>query len=268
MRTLRSKIMGNNRRCDQCKTQIRARSRRRPSDQVGQRGDYVPQRPRPRSWVHRYSRLRHLWPHCGSFSFGPACATTSEHGGRISRTKTLVCFRAIWFRRLTWQRFPNRLRRCIIVAGPGFGKSALLEAIRNRFARGRSGSRHHSGCPACGIASRRFVLPDRPYEQGVQRFHRLGELCERGQAVVLFDGLDEVRLASRHSVLESIQRFDARYERTAWTLTVRDPAVLAESAEARIFEIFAARRHRHRDVRERLEEAPSSHRWMGTNPQT
>lgn len=51
-------------------------------------------------------------------------------------------------------------------------------------------------------------------------------LCESGQAVVLFDGLDEVPLASRQSILERVHRFDARYEKAAWCLTVCDSAIL------------------------------------------
>jgi hypothetical protein len=134
--------------------------------------------------------------------------------------------------------FPsNRLRRCIIVAGPGFGKSALLGAIRNRLL---EVDLVPVIIPVALLAASHVDVLSYLTDHTNKEFNvsiDWAKLCERGQAVVLFDGLDEVPLASRHSVLESIQRFDARYERAAWALTIRDPAVLAGPTEARIFEI-------------------------------
>jgi hypothetical protein len=136
--------------------------------------------------------------------------------------------------------FPSEsLSRCIIVAGPGFGKSALLEAVRNRLLQG---DLVPAIIPVALLAASQLDVLSYLTDHTNQEFNVFidwAKLCENGQAVVLFDGLDEVPLASRQSALERINRFDARYERTAWALTVRDPAVLTGPAEARIFEIQA-----------------------------
>ena len=135
--------------------------------------------------------------------------------------------------------FPtDRLKKCIIVAGPGFGKSALLEAVQNRLL----GTQLMPAIiPVALLAISKFDVLTYLLEVTNKDFNvdiEWESLCDAGQAVVLFDGLDEVSLTSRKTVLESIHRFDARYPKTAWVLTVRDPAILTGPVDGRIFEIL------------------------------
>jgi hypothetical protein len=64
-------------------------------------------------------------------------------------------------------------------------------------------------------------------------------LAEHGLVVLLFDGLDEIPTTRRQWVLGRIAAFSARYPLAPWLLTVRDPAVLAGPADARMVELLS-----------------------------
>jgi hypothetical protein len=137
------------------------------------------------------------------------------------------------------QGFPSeRLDRCIVVAGPGFGKSVLLKAVAARLAQGPLVPVQ---IPLGSFASS---------EQGVVEFLMTyvnpdfnirinwARLAEKGLAVLLFDGLDEMPAGRRQAVLGRIATFAARYPSVPWMLTVRDPSALSGPAEARTVELL------------------------------
>jgi hypothetical protein len=135
--------------------------------------------------------------------------------------------------------FPSAgLDRCIVVAGPGYGKSALLSAIAARlvptpyvpvliplatFA-------------ASDVTVLEFLTDNVNREMDVRAdWHRL---TEQGLVALLFDGLDEIPAVKRKDVLARIATFSARHARVPWILTVRDPAVVSGAIEARAIELL------------------------------
>lgn len=137
------------------------------------------------------------------------------------------------------RRFPSELiDRCILIAGPGYGKSALLNAVAARLAR-------TPYIPvfvplatfaASDLSVMRFLAEDVNRELDIRV--DWSRLAEQGSAVLLFDGLDEISLGKRRTVLDRIATFAARYPLVPWLLTVRDPAVLSGPAVARFIELL------------------------------
>lgn len=135
--------------------------------------------------------------------------------------------------------FPSiDLRRAIVVAGPGHGKSALLTALSGRLA----------ASPYVPV-----LIPLAPMgESGESVIEFLSSyisrelqlnadwmrLAEQGLLVLLFDGLDEVPSALRMPLLEKLSAFSARYPNAPWMLTVRDPAAIKGASEAPIIELL------------------------------
>jgi len=141
--------------------------------------------------------------------------------------------------RIDMRLFPEeRLDRCIVVAGPGYGKSALLQAIQARLVRTPIvpvlvplGS---FGTSDLGVLEYLTTEVNRAFDVRVD-WHRL---AEQGLVVLLFDGLDEIPNDQRKSVLNRIAMLSARHPLTPWILTVRDPAVLSGPADAEILELL------------------------------
>lgn len=137
------------------------------------------------------------------------------------------------------QAFPSEgLDQCIVVAGPGHGKSALLLAIAARM----------SQSPfvpvivplgtfsAASVGVGEFLNTQVNTEFDIRVDWR--RLAEHGLLVLLFDGLDEIPTSERRSVLSKISTYSARYPRAPWMLTVRDPTALTGPAEARMVELL------------------------------
>lgn len=137
------------------------------------------------------------------------------------------------------QGFPSdALDRCIIVAGPGYGKSALLGAIAARLVRTPYVP---ILVPLASFATSdvgvlKFLTNDVNRELEIRV--EWSRLAEQGLVVLLFDGLDEIPAARRQVVLGRIETFSARHPGVPWLLTVRDPAVLAGPSNARIVELL------------------------------
>ena len=137
------------------------------------------------------------------------------------------------------QGFPSdALDRCIIVAGPGYGKSALLGAIAARLVRTPYVP---ILVPLASFATSEVSVLEfltnnvnRELEIRVE----WSRLAEQGLVVLLFDGLDEIPTARRQVVLGRIARFSARHPLVPWLLTVRDPAVLSGPNDARMVELL------------------------------
>jgi len=128
--------------------------------------------------------------------------------------------------------------RYIIVAGPGYGKSALLNAVAARLA-------HTSYVPvliplatfaASNVSTLEFLanVTNRELDIRVD----WNRLAEQGSVVPLFDGLDEIPSSQRQAVLNRISTFSARHPLVPWLMTVRDPAVICGPADARFIELM------------------------------
>lgn len=135
--------------------------------------------------------------------------------------------------------FPSQeLHRCVLVAGPGLGKSALLAAISAILVRGAVVPVF---VPLASLAASGATVADFLSEHVNPAFDvRIDwrRLAEQGLVALLLDGLDEVPIDARAKLLERLRKFSARYPRVPWLLTVRDPAVMTGANDARTLEIL------------------------------
>ena len=135
--------------------------------------------------------------------------------------------------------FPSeQLDRLIVVAGPGYGKTALLTAISGRLS---SGPFVPVLLPLAALATSDtsvvdFVESYISAEMDLRADWR--RLAEQGLLVLLFDGLDEVPAQARTRLQQRIANFSARYSRTPWILTVRDAAVVAGLSDAKVVDLL------------------------------
>jgi len=136
------------------------------------------------------------------------------------------------------QTFPSdQLHRCVVVAGPGHGKSALLSALAGRLA---TGSVLPVLVPLASLAASSASITEFLTEHVNAAYDvRIDwrRLAEQGLVAVLLDGLDEAPGADRAPLLDKLGTFSARYPHVPWLLTVRDPAVLPRAIDARTLEI-------------------------------
>ncbi|MBT3066735.1 NACHT domain-containing NTPase [Rhodoferax sp. U11-2br] len=137
------------------------------------------------------------------------------------------------------QAFPSEhLNRCVVVAGPGHGKSALLIAMAGRLAKGPYVPvlipLASLAVAAIGVIEFLMTEVNRDFEIKAD----WQRLAEQGLVVMLFDGLDEIPLSSRPALLKRIETFSARYSTVPWMLTVRDPSVLSEPSDSRLIELL------------------------------
>ena len=140
---------------------------------------------------------------------------------------------------LDMQAFPSEhLDRCIVVAGPGHGKSVLLVSIAGRLARGPMVPVliPLASMAASGVGITEFLVQQINREFEVKPDWQ--RLAEQGLLILLFDGLDEVPVGVRPTLLHRINTFSARYPAAPWMLTVRDPSVLVGSIQASIVELL------------------------------
>jgi len=135
--------------------------------------------------------------------------------------------------------FPsNQLDRCVVVAGPGYGKSALLSAIGGQLSKGPIVPVliPLASMSAGNMGVREFldvqVNRDFDVKPDWQR------LAEQGLLALLLDGLDEVPAGARPTLLDRIAKFSARYPSVPWLLTVRDPSVLSGPIDATVLELL------------------------------
>jgi predicted NACHT family NTPase len=134
--------------------------------------------------------------------------------------------------------FPSPgLDRVVVIAGPGFGKSALTLALATRIVeRGR--------LPAILSIPELSRLDAEIGGYLRDHLNKSFEIAidwtaaaETGLLVLLLDGLDEVSSDRRAIALERIKTFSLRYPTTPWILTVRDAAALAAPTDALLVEL-------------------------------
>ncbi|SDA28319.1 NACHT domain-containing protein [Methylobacterium sp. UNC378MF] len=135
--------------------------------------------------------------------------------------------------------FPSdQLRQVIVVAGPGYGKSALLTAVASELAEGPLVPVH---IPLASFASTHVSITAFLGSQLNQEMDLCPDwqrLAEQGLLVLLLDGLDEVPSVERPALMGRIRTFSVRYPRAPWILTVRDAAVVTGLPEASTIELL------------------------------
>ena len=136
------------------------------------------------------------------------------------------------------ENFPQAdFSRCILIAGPGMGKSALVTALSAKLAR--------SPIVPVNISLSAFAANEQSvieYLDGtINRDFSVRvnwkRLAEQGLLCVFFDGLDEVPSVKRGKVLKIVNLFTSRFPAVPWLLTVRDPAALNGPLEGDLFEL-------------------------------
>ena len=141
------------------------------------------------------------------------------------------------------QDFPNvDLRAVVIVAGPGFGKSTLLNAIACKTAL-------KGLVPAVvsmtKLSDSGLTVADYLEQQINAEFNvRIDwrAAAATGKLVLLFDGLDEVSSDRRTLLLERLHVYRATHSCVQWALTVRDAAALAVPYGATTIELTPLRK--------------------------
>lgn len=139
---------------------------------------------------------------------------------------------------LDLKAFPSdQFDKLVVVAGPGYGKSALLTAIAGQLA---DGPLVPVAVPLSALSAADSGIVDFLgaaiyQEMEVRPDWKL--LAEHGLLVLLLDGLDEVPAASRPTLLRRLATFSARYPKAPWILTVRDAGVLNGVPEATLVEL-------------------------------
>lgn len=134
--------------------------------------------------------------------------------------------------------FPSEsLHRCIVVGGPGYGKSALMWAVADRLV---ETPQVPVIIPLASLAASdlvilEFMATHTNREMGVRP--DWSRLAEQGLLTLLLDGLDEIPAAMRTTLLSRLATFSARYPRVPWLLSVRDPSVLTGAVQAELVEL-------------------------------
>ncbi len=129
--------------------------------------------------------------------------------------------------------FPNStLKRAVVVAGAGFGKTTLLTAIAHRLS---STLWLPVLVPLPELAESGETILEFLKEEVNRKFDvqvLWDYYCDNGRAVILFDGLDELTPRDRRRVLHLIGNFSSRHPEVPWLLTVRDAKALSAPVEA------------------------------------
>ncbi|MGB3624699.1 MAG: NACHT domain-containing protein, partial [Henriciella sp.] len=135
--------------------------------------------------------------------------------------------------------FPGTgLEKIIVVAGPGYGKSALLTAIAGRLANGPQVPVSVSLAALAKTGKSVIAFLTEHMNQELDLAADWKRLAEQGLLVLLLDGLDEVPSGARPHLIQRVARFSARYPLAAWMLTVRDPSIVSGLHEARTVELL------------------------------
>ncbi|WP_198350874.1 NACHT domain-containing protein [Flavisphingomonas formosensis] len=134
--------------------------------------------------------------------------------------------------------FPSpSMDRCIVVAGPGYGKSALMWAVAERLALAPQVPViiPLASLAASDLAILDFLSTHINSEMSVRPDWQ--RLAEQGLLTLLLDGLDEIPAAMRPTVLHRLATFSARFPLVPWMLSVRDPSVLTSAIDGELIEL-------------------------------
>lgn len=134
--------------------------------------------------------------------------------------------------------FPSaELDKLVVVAGSGFGKSTLLQALATQAL-------------SLDLLPVLVTAPDLSHSDLEILEHLQAKVnvsygvavdwrqaAEAGLVVLLLDGLDEVGTDRRAVILDRLRRFSAVYPSVDWVLTVRDAAALSAPTGAKLVEL-------------------------------
>lgn len=127
------------------------------------------------------------------------------------------------------RNFPRgKIRRAVINAGAGFGKSTLLSALAVRLC--KDSTVFPVMVPLDDLVSKKISALD--YLKRVVNIEFCvsidwERLCESGRVTILFDGLDELGISDRAWALRTISLFGSRFPDVPFLLAVRDSTALA-----------------------------------------
>lgn len=148
-----------------------------------------------------------------------------------------------WFDRTTCsvdlRLFPTAdLRRLIVYAGPGFGKSTLLQALTRRLVRTPLTPVTVALGALAGTGKDLIDYLQDTVNSGFSVNVDWLTLAEEGTVAIFLDGLDEVAPSARPPLVDKIKRFAARFPHASWLLTVRDPSVIPAGFDAPKYELL------------------------------
>ncbi|MBR1225228.1 hypothetical protein JQ600_09890 [Bradyrhizobium sp. AUGA SZCCT0176] len=135
-------------------------------------------------------------------------------------------------------RFPQTaLSRCILIAGPGMGKSTLISALVAGLV--------NTPIVPVAISLGAIAANDESVMEFLQGSINRAfsvrvdwqRLADQGLICVFFDGLDEVPTSKRGPLLHKIGVFTSRFPDVPWLLTVRDPAALNGPLDGELLEL-------------------------------
>ena len=139
---------------------------------------------------------------------------------------------------ISLKKFPDALLdRAAVIAGAGFGKTALLGAICYELTKS---NRIPAQILLSELAEIEGTVLSYLNRNVNERFNvRLPweAYCDAGRAVVLFDGLDELTPSDRTRVAQRIRDFGDRFPNVAWLLTIRDHGALPSLLDAKVLTI-------------------------------
>lgn len=172
-----------------------------------------------------------VWPRARSFDSSRPSDFESENADLLAENEdTGIDLRA----------FPaDQFDRVVVVAGPGYGKSALLTALAGQLA---DGPFVPVVVPLASLAAANssvIQFLSSTMSQELELTADWERLAEQGLLVLLFDGLDEVPTTSRPALMQRLSNFSVRYPHAPWMLTVRDAAVLSGMPQANVVELLA-----------------------------
>ncbi|HEV2745998.1 MAG TPA: NACHT domain-containing protein [Allosphingosinicella sp.] len=134
--------------------------------------------------------------------------------------------------------FPSTdLDALVVIAGPGFGKTTLVNAIARNAAQG---GLLPAIIPVIDLADSRLAIADYLSEKVNREFDVRVDwraAADAGSLVLLLDGLDEVSSQRRTQILKRFDTYRVTHPGVRWLMTVRDAAALAPPADATMVEL-------------------------------
>lgn len=175
------------------------------------------------------SETEYPWPKCTKYDRERRADFDDDFAGwRDSNTETQVDLR----------NFPSiDLSAIVIIAGPGFGKTTLVNAIARKSA---LAGLIPAIVPVTKLSDSNLSIADYLSERLNREFDvqiNWRAAVNTGCFVLLLDGLDEVSSDRRTLILERLKVFRASYSNLRWLMTVRDAAALALPEDATVVEL-------------------------------
>jgi len=176
-------------------------------------------------------RERYIWPHLTKTSFRDL-TQQKELYEEEDKAKVHVSDH------VDLRSFPtDKLKKAIIIAGAGHGKTTLLESLTHYFA---EGPWVPVVIPLSRLLDSGLTVLSYLINQ-INKYFSLNIdwalLSERNETIICYDGLDELSISDRQTAKELIENHSSRYKNVPWLLTVRDSKALPGAFGADILEL-------------------------------